>query len=567
MASIQRRLIHGHPYYYLVESRRVNGKPRPVVVKYLGRADDLLARLEQAERKTAPVRAEVIEFGAVTALWDLTRRLDLVGTIDRHVPKRDQGMTVGQYLALAAINRCVATTSKAGFADWYRKTALARLLPLHLQQLSSQRFWDAMSAVSSGAIRAIEAELSARIVSDFAVDLRSLCFDCTNFDTYVDSSNGASLPQRGHAKSKRTDLRVVGLALLVSVDGEIPLFSQVYPGNQPDSVTFRSLTDELVARYRLLAKEMEHVTVVFDKGNNSEENLEAVAQSPYHVIGSLVPTQHADLLAIPLRRFSPLADPRLDGVQAYRTKKTVFGREWTVVVTRSQALLAGQLRGIAQHLRKRRRTLVALQGKLARSQQPGAKGKGYSRASLARHAARLCRGQYLKEILDIEVKQSGSHLSLSFRTNPQALARLTRTVLGKRILFTDNHAWSTEEIVLGYRSQYHVEAAFRQMKDPAFVSFRPVRHWTDQKIEVHAFYCVLALLLASLLRREVARKGIRLTVDALLDQLQGIQEVINLYAPEGQRGGRPRAGRVLTRLTRLQEQLYRFLELHRFLAS
>lgn len=567
MASIQRRLIHGRPYYYLVESRRVNGKPRPVVVKYLGRADDLRARLEQAERKTTPVRAEVIEFGAVTALWDLTRRLDLVGTIDRHVPKRDQGMTVGRYLALAAINRCVASTSKAAFADWYRKTALARLLPLHVQQLSSQRFWDAMSAVSSGAIRAIEAELSARIVRTFGVDLRSLCFDCTNFDTYVDSSNGASLPQRGHAKSKRTDLRVVGLALLVSVDGEIPLFSQVYPGNQPDSVTFRSITDELVARYRLLAKGMEHVTVVFDKGNNSEENLEAVAQSPYHVIGSLVPTQHADLLAIPLRRFSPLADPRLEGVQAYRTKKTVFGREWTVVVTRSQTLLEGQLRGIAQHLRKRRRSLVALQGKLARSQQPGAKGKGYTRTSLERHAARLCRGQYLKEILHIEVTQSGSHLSISFRTNPQALDRLTRTVLGKRILFTDNHAWSTEDIVLGYRSQYHVEAAFRQMKDPAFVSFRPVRHWTDQKIEVHAFYCVLALLLASLLRREVARQGIRLTVDALLDQLQGIQEVINLYAPEGQRGGRPRASRVLTRLTRLQDQLYRFLELDRFRAS
>lgn len=567
MASIQRRLIHGRPYYYLVESRRVDGKPRPIVVKYLGRADTLLARLEQAERYTTPVQAEVIEFGAVTALWNLAGRLDVVGTIDRHVPKRDQGMTVGQYLALAAINRCVATTSKAAFADWYRKTALARLLPLHAAQLAGQRFWDAMGAVSSEAIRAIEAELSARLVSTFDVDLRSLCFDCTNFDTYVDSSNGATLPQRGHAKSRRTDLRVVGLALLVSADGELPLFSQVSPGNQPDSVTFRSITDDLVARYRVLAKDMEHVTVVFDKGNNSEENLEAVAHSPYHVIGSLVPTQHADLLAIPLRRFSPLEDPRLEGVQAYRTEKTVFGRPWTVVVTRSQTLLEGQLRGIAQHLRKRRRALCALQAKLARSQQPGAKGKGYTRASLERHAARLCRGQYLKDLLHIDVRQRGHSLTVSFRTDAYALDQLTRTVLGKRIIFTDNHAWSTEDLVLGYRSQYHVEAAFRQMKDPAFVSFRPVRHWTDQKIEVHACSCVLALLLASLLRREVARTGIRLTVDALLDQLQGIQEVINLYSPEGQRGGRPRAVRVLTRLTRLQAQLYRTLGLERFRAS
>jgi transposase len=573
MASIQRRLIHGRPYYYLVESRRVNGKPRPVIVKYLGRAEALLERLAEADRKALPSEAEVTDFGAVAALWDLAGRIDLAATIDRHVPKRDQGATVGTYLTLAAINRCVATTSKTAFAGWYRKTALARLVPIAMPLLSGQRFWDAMSAVSSEAIRAIEAELSARVVRDFNVDLRALCFDCTNFDTYVDSASAATLPQRGHAKSKRTDLRVVGLALLVTADGELPLFSQVYPGNQPDSVTFASVTAELVARYRLLAKETEHVTLVFDKGNNSEENIEELMPDPehgrraYHVIGSLVPSQHQDLLAVPLREFSPVQDPRLARVQAYRTKKTVFDREWTVVVTRSETLLKGQLRGIAQVLAKRRRALAALQVKLARSQRVGAKGKGYTRESLEAHATELKRSQYVKDILDAHVTAKRGKLRLSYRTDPHALDRLRRTVLGKRIIFTDNHDWSTAEIVLGYRSQYHVEAAFRQMKDPAYVSFRPVRHWTDQKIEVHAFYCVLALLLASLLRREVGRKGIRLTIDALLDQLHGIQEVVNLYAPSGVRGGRPQARRVLTRRTRLQEQLYRLLDLDRYRAS
>ena len=123
--------------------------------------------------------------------------------------------------------------------------------------------------------------------------------------------------------------------------------------------------------------------------------------------------------------------------------------------------------------------------------------------------------------------------------------------------------WSTAEIVTGYRSQHHVEAAFRQMKDRDYVSVMPIRHWTDQKIRVHAFACVLALTLASLLRREVGKKGISLTVDALLDQLAGIQ-VVNLYPAAGGKGGRPRARRVLTRMTRLQEQLHRHLDLGRF---
>src|SRR5260370_291750 len=123
------------------------------------------------------------------------------------------------------------------------------------------------------------------------------------FVSFLDSRTTSELAQRGHAKSKRTDLRVVGLALLVSTDFHIPLFSRVYPGNQPDSVTFRSVTEELIERYRVLAKNLEHVTLVFDKGNNSAENLAALGPSPYHVVGSLVPTQHPDLLEVPLDKF------------------------------------------------------------------------------------------------------------------------------------------------------------------------------------------------------------------------------------------------------------------------
>jgi transposase len=564
MATIQARKRGRSTYYYLVESRRVNGKPRPVVLKYLGTAEAVGARFAETEREGAPVAAHVVEFGALAALWDLASRLDLVGAIDRHVPKRDQGASVGQYLTLAALNRCVASTSKLRFAEWYQRTVLARLCPVPGKLLAGQRFWDAMDRVPDDALRAIEDELSARVIKDFDVGLRTLCFDCTNFDTYIDSTNPAELPRRGHAKSKRSDLRVVGLGLLVSVDGMVPLFSHLYAGNQPDSVTFESVTEELVARYRLLARETEDITLVFDKGNNSRDNLARLRRSPYHVIGSLVPSQHADLLAVPLRRFETLDDPRLEGVTVYRTKKTVQGQEWTLVVTRSDALLEGQLRGIAQHLAKRRKRFLDLRRKVRASQRPGAKGKGYTRQSLEKHAAALRAGQYLNRFLLVEVVEKDGRLDISFRKDRRAFARLEREVLGKRILFTDNEDWSTEEIVLGYRSQHVVESAFRQMKDTAYVSFAPVRHWTDQKIRVHAFCCVIALLLATLLRREVARHGTELSVDALLDQLAGIQEVVNLYPARGGKGGRPRSERVLTRMSRLQQQLFDRLDLGRF---
>jgi transposase len=235
-----------------------------------------------------------------------------------------------------------------------------------------------------------------------------------------------------------------------------------------------------------------------------------------------------------------LRDRRLQGVTAYRTTKELYGTTWTLVVTRSQSLLEGQLRGIAQHLRKRRRALTELQHKLERSQRPGAKGKGYTLESLQRHAKELAQGQYLKEILRIDVRQRRGRLSLTYRTDAAALARLERTVLGKRILFTDNHNWTTPKIILAYRSQHHVEATFRQMKERACLSWRPVHHWTDAKIRVHSFCCVLALTLLNLLHRQAWQAGIQLSSRRLREELASIQEVIHLH-PSSTGAGRYRA--------------------------
>jgi transposase len=69
---------------------------------------------------------------------------------------------------------------------------------------------------------------------------------------------------------------------------------------------------------------------------------------------------------------------------------------------------------------------------------------------------------------------------------------LCQTLLGKMLLFTDHEGWHDEQIVLAYRSQSDVEAAFRDMKDSRSFTFRPSFLWTDQKQCVHAFYCVLA---------------------------------------------------------------------------
>jgi len=563
MATFQKKVSRGHVYWQIVESRRVGGKPRPIVLEHLGSAEKLLQRLREAPG--VPTKAKVIQFGALAALWEIAQELDVVGIIDAQVPKRHQGLSCGQYMLLAALNRCVDASSKASLYEWYRTTVLQRLMPTSKRSLSSQRFWDHMSSIDGNHIQAIEQQLAQQVINRYHIDLRMLIFDATNFDTFIDSRTLSELAQRGHAKSKRKDLRLLGLALLVSTDYHIPLLSHLYPGNQNDAALFSSLSEALISRCKQLARECEDITLVFDGGNTSSENIEALEASSFHFITSVTVTHHADLLSVPLSKFSSFADPRLKGMKAFRTQKELWGKRRTVVITWSCRLLEGQIAGINGALRKKRAALRELKTKLARSQKPGARGKGYSRESLQKHLDSITSGQYTSHILKTQIIESEGRLDFRFWTDWAAYDQLKRRRLGKRILCTDNEKWNSEEIILASRAQHHVERAFKQMKNPHWVSFSPSFHWTDQKLRVHAFYCVLALLLSSVMQRKAALGGVKLTIDNLMEQLSGVTEIVNLYAAQEKTSrGRYRAEYVLSERSPLQDKLCRVLEVYKY---
>jgi transposase len=564
MPSLTPKRIAGQIYYYARYCQRVNGKPKIVRTVYLGKIQDLVAAVESARQPPQPHETVVAAFGDVAALWHIAERLELLPLLDSILPaKRHQGLSCAQYLLLAAINRAVAPTSKLQFADWYRQTALTRLLPADPAWLSSQNFWNHMNLVTADHIAAFEQQMSRRLIERLKLDLRALVYDGTNFFTYLNTRTPAELPRRGHNKQKRGDLRQVSLGLLVSTDFHIPLLHWVYAGNVADSVEFRSVTEELAAHYRELARTCEHITLVFDKGNNSEEAFDTLASTPFHFVGSLVPSQHPDLLAAPRRRFRALTNPRLEGVEVYRTEKKVFGRPYTVVVTFNQNLFDGQMQGLTASLAKARSKLRELQQQLHRWREGKLKGKRPTLAGVQNQVRSICSAQHLKPILKVEVKDVRAGLELSFWTDQTALDRLCRVQLGKTILFTDNADWSDEEIVLAYRSQYHIEDAFRQMKHPHFLHWSPMFHWTDSKIRVHAFYCVLALTLSSVLQREVWHEGEQLSINRLLEELGGIRETLVLY-PRGQGQRQNRTATCLTRMNPLQQRLFSLLDLQRY---
>lgn len=560
--SLHKKIIRRRPYWYARECQRVDGKPKIVWQKYLGRAEDVAAAMGAPSQVPQPKEIVLSDFAAPAALYDLTQKLDLIATIDRHAGKRAQGVSVGTYIALAAINRCLAPTSKAAMAEWYQGTVLRRVLPVPNNLLTSQRFWDHMSYLDAGKISAIEQDLTRTLIDRFQVDLSCLLYDTTNFFTFIDSFNEApTLAQRGKSKEKRMDLRIVGLALLVTKDFHIPLFHHVYPGNTHDSTEFASVTETLVARYRLFSQAVDGITLVYDKGNNSHENQATLDAGPFHFVGSLSPAQHPDLVRVPQSRFHPLQGEDLSGVLAWRTRKHVLGAERTIVVTYNPELFLTQGATILREVRKRTRKLRELQIHLA---HPPSRGKAITAESANKQVQAILSGRHMKDLIRVAVSQKKGVPRLSYRVDRAAWNHLQRTLLGKNILFTDHDFWSDEEIARAYRGQYHIEEAFKRMKNPHFVSWRPLHHWTDQKIRVHAFYCVLALLLSSLLRRTLTQQGIEMSIVKILATLSKVKEVALIY-----RGPRSRTQPAisLNRTTPLQERLLEALDLMRHLSA
>ena len=128
MASLTAKVIHGKTYYYARECQRVNGKPKIVRTVYLGAADELIAAATEQKQRLfpQPQSVDIAAFGDVVALYDLAEQIGLVELLDRHLPNREQGLSVGQYLLLAAINRAVHVRTGNGLMTSGRESRLGK---------------------------------------------------------------------------------------------------------------------------------------------------------------------------------------------------------------------------------------------------------------------------------------------------------------------------------------------------------------------------------------------------------------------------------------------------------
>jgi len=552
MASLQKKKVHGRWYWYIVECRRINGKPTPVVLEYVGTPESLLKRLRGQSKK----KVKSFSHGHVLALLKVAREIKLPDILKKHLPGRKRAsLEVADTILLGAIYRALWPSSKRRFERWAKTTTLPRLYRFDVSKLTSQHFWDQMDSVGDEDMEKIENDIIREVFQKYNLSPSVLFYDTTNFYTFIATANKRSnLAQRGNNKQKRHDLKQFNLALLTTKDFLLPLLHHVYEGQKNDVSIFPDYLEMMLKRLKSIIPEVQDITLVFDKGNNSKRAIGMLEEVGY--VGSLSLYSHKDLIAVPYTSYHEVELSNGKKAICYRTTKLLWGKEHTILVKKSDKLKEGQIRGFLRDIGKKASLLENLKEKLI---SPKAKKRG--REKLERQVDGILSGRFIKDVVKVKVKRDPkfkSGFTLTYRVDEEQKKEIIDDIFGKKVFFTNRNNWTEREIIEAYHGQSEIERVFRHLKNPYHLAVRPQFHFTDQKIKVHTFICLLGLLLTEILRKKIHDAGIKMSLDDIFNHLENIRESLSLSFTG--KKGKPRVEMQLEEMDETEKKLFDIVE-------
>jgi transposase len=566
MERLEKKRIKGHTYYYYSKWGRVEGRCRRLWQKYLGKPEAILHAVEG--RGPAPQYAEVFHFGLAETLAKECGLAKVIDKVNTHCPKRQQGLSVGAYLAIAALNRAMHPLSKSAMFDWFTQTTLRRHFPhASRSSLASQRFWDHMDRLKTDTTRAIWKDIITDVIIREAIDLNSVCYDGTNFYTFIDTFNDrCDIAKRGKNKQGRSNLRQVSYALFCDAHSQVPLYYEVYDGNRHDAKQFPLMIErfaQFLSDSFAGAPMSPQLTLIFDKGNNSKDNFGLIDDLNLHYVGSMKLSEVKDLTEVSNQdaRWIPCRTIGLEKTKCFRVTQSVYGKQRILTVTHNANLLQTQSLTLHNDITKAITELDTLSQKLQDRTQGLIKGgKCPTVDSITKQCKAILSRQYMKRVVTYTVHTNSENIpQLEYEIDYDVINQLSDTYLGKTIIVTDRDSWDNDQIILAYRSQFNIENVFKEMKDRDIGSWWPLYHWTDDKINVHSFYCTIAVLLRALVHRRVKAAGIDISMKRLLAELDEIKEVIVLY-PRKRGSKTDPQHTVLSKTSELQQSLLSILD-------
>src|SRR5437899_1980449 len=448
--NIFERQVGGRRYRIASQSLWDPAKQRPFARQAVLGSADPASVADLSSTHTIGTRL-VGDMGAL--VW-VAEQLDLIKLMDQSCGLKAPrgGPTVGEMVLAVAVQRACAPAGKCHLAA-FLESCVPRVSCLPAAKFTGQAFHRLASQVTDEQLEKAQIEIARSVIRRFELSTDVLAFDTTNFDTHIATTTAGELARRGHAKSKRSDLRVVGLATLVSETGHVPLLHRAYAGNGSDQTVLGSCLDALGKLHDALNDAEQRTgpacrTLVRDGGSWSEQLELDLDVEGYYTLLSLPLSHGASQLALEhaaRRGVMKRLGGQLGDVRAARLRLPVGDKELdrTLVVVESQELLRGQKRGIAVALRKAKEDLRKLERRAASGR--------IQREALEDKVQKALRREHLSKFVIATVKEERGKVSLHWHVDAARRRLLERTRLGRRALCTDRHAWNNGRIAYAFR--------------------------------------------------------------------------------------------------------------------
>jgi len=546
MVHFHKKEIKGNDYWYLRETKWIDGKSKVIWQKYLGTIEKIKEVFEH-EEKVPSVKVSSFEFGKTAALLRISEELEFCQCVNQNVTKKEiEGLSVGEYMLFIILGRTNGPLSKQATAEWFNESFL-KFQWKFPHKLNSQNFLNNMDFLTEQTMRKIEENIAAKLI-DEGIKPTTIFWDTTNVFTYIES--GEELPQKGRSKQKRNDKNLVTFGIAQS-DENIPLIHETYPGNVHDAKLFPEIIDKLVDRLRNIKINTTDMTVVFDKGNNSDDNINKALEN-MHVIGSLKRNQVKALMEITISEYNFLyKSSKVNEVYGYRTKKHVFGQEFTVVVSYNSKSQAKKEKKYEENKIKILKGLAELKKK---AEQENGKGKKITRKGLCTNANKIIYSN-LSTIFKYKISEEGK-ITFEYWIDKTAEEEFKNS-FGKIAIFTDLHDSSSADIARTYFGKNLVEEDFKFLKDKLLIPVPPFFMRKDGRIRVHVFLCVIGMLFYRYLAKKVKYVGV--SIKELQHQLEGIRMA---FVKNNETS---KISLVVEEMNPIQAKLFSRLELNEFL--
>ncbi|MGI0130405.1 MAG: IS1634 family transposase, partial [Thermoplasmata archaeon] len=382
-------------------------------------------------------------FGKSAAYLHAAQQTGLLKALEENLPLEGEAAhAAAQLIFLQILGRAERAQSRRRMGRrWYPRSGLplywpvphatdrAMLATLRLLFGTRRTTQDGEMVLTRARVRRIEEQVLRTLLAK-GLDLRYLLFDGTNFFTYHQGVRG-DLFHVGRSKERRYDKRLMGLGLATA--GEIPVLSEVVPGNMGDVEVFANAFEALVRRLEHLEVATKRLTIVFDRGVNSTENFDEVLGA-MHVIAALDRPQGKELFEVPLEQFTEVArDGTSRPILGYAARWSGFEREWRALVTFREATATKERADWEEARAKALKKVAALRRKAPRKKEKVVVNE------LADAIPRNYRGMFSYGVEALEVTRSGKKVTRyqpRGEVDAKAESKL-RASFGKTVVITD----------------------------------------------------------------------------------------------------------------------------------